>query len=681
TKRVLSRSHVLEVNEDGDPHVIEGILTDVTKIVQTEVALVENRESSDFWEKLGYGIRTPMNSILGLSELGLRSDMPENVREYTKQIGNAGKKLMRTINNIFDYKKLELGEMEIITSKYEPTALIEELVIFTNELESNLEFKLYVDKELPNILIGDVEKLRQILQNLLTNAVKFTETGYISLSIEGEILDDIVSLEIAVEDTGRGIKEEDKDSIFMPFAQHDTKTVEGIGLGLAISKKMVALMDGKLRFTSSYGAGSVFTVTLPQYICDEQQFAVPKKTRTNFKKPTFIAPDARVLIVDDIKANLTVAEGFLRPYKMCVDVCESGSKAIEAVKSTTYDLILMDYLMPEMNGAETAAEIRKIKNAAEVPIIAQTANSKKMSEQYFRENLLNDFLPKPIDAGELNEILEHWLPSKKQVAVFENTPAVRPSPRLSKMRIMGIDIKKGVAKMGGNADIYLRVLKEYFESGSKLTKELRLCAERGDLKTYHIYAHALNSISENIGANEISREAAALEKAAERGDLSFVAINNSVFTGKLLTLLNNIHAAIKDEQISTSRTIRSDVKKRKIMLIDDTPSYLLFLSDILQDEYEPLTTISAQDGIDTARKNKPDLILLDLMMPGMDGYEALKILKSDDELKNIPVILISGKDQRENEEKGRALGAVGYVKKPFDAAAVKKKVATVFATS
>ncbi|MCL1845438.1 MAG: response regulator [Defluviitaleaceae bacterium] len=676
-KRVLSRSYVLETNETGDPYIIEGILTDITKPVQNEVALIENRESSDFWEKLGYGIRTPMNAILGLSELGLRSDIPENVREYTHQIANSGKKLMQTINNVFDYKKLELGDVKITQTKYEPAVLVEELKTFTRELETDLEFKLYVDKEIPSVLIGDVGKLRQVLQNLISNAVKFTDSGYISLSFEGKILDDILSLEISVDDTGRGIREEDKDSVFTPFAQLDTKKVDGIGLGLAISKELVEMMGGTINFTSSAGSGSVFTVTVPQHICDEPQFAVPKKSRINFKKPNFIAPDARILVVDDIKANLTVAEGFLRSYKINVDLCESGAKAIEAVKFQKYDLILMDYLMPEMNGAEAAAEIRKV--TKNIPIIAQTANSAKMSERYFRENLLCDFLPKPIDAGELNEILERWLPPKKRVPVSENAPAARPSPKLSKMRIMGIDIKKGVAKMGDNSDIYLRVLKEYFDSGTRLTKELRLCAERGDLKTYHIYAHALNSISENIGAIEISREAASLEKAAERGDLSFVAINNSIFTGKLVTLLNNIHAAIKDEQIAAPRVIEGDEGKRKILLIDDTPSYLLFLSDILQDKYEPLTSINARDGIETARLTKPDLILLDLLMPGISGYEALEILKADDELKNIPVILISGKDQKENEGKGRALGAVGYVKKPFDADAVKKKVAAVLA--
>ncbi|MCL2356915.1 MAG: response regulator [Defluviitaleaceae bacterium] len=664
-KIVLLRSCVLELNEDGDPHIIEGMVFDVTKLVQAESVRAENRAGFDFWERLDSGIRTPMNAILELSELA--SDMPAHVREYTRQIELSGKKLMQTMNNVFDYKKLERGEQELSEKKYEPAALIKELAQFTGELDSGLEFKLYADKDLPDELIGDAEKLRLVVQNLISNAVKFTETGYISLAIESKVVDDSLILEFSVEDTGRGIREEDKASIFMPFTQ--IKNTEGIGLGLAISKKTVELMGGELDFSSSYGAGSVFTVTVPQRVCTTEQ-PLAKKPRANFKNPNFIAPDARVLVVDAIKANLTVAEGFLRPYKMQVDLCESGLSAIVAVKARDYDLILMDRLMPEMTGEETAAAIREL--GKNIPIVELAADEK------YRGNM-DDFLPKPIDAGELNAILENRIPQKKQIPAGETASASRTAPRLAKIKISGIDIKKGLTKTGGDADIYLRVLKEYSESGSRIVKELHFCVQRGDLKTYHVYTHAINSISDNIGASEISREAASLEKAAERGDLSFVAINNSAFTEKLSELIKNIHAAIKDEKISAPRVIESDDEKRKILLIDDTPSYLLFLSEILQDDYEPLTSVNAQDGIETARLTKPDLILLDIMMPEMSGYEALKALKADKELKHIPVILISGKEQKENEEKGRALGAVGYVKKPFDANIVKKKVAVVFA--
>ncbi|MCL1845026.1 MAG: response regulator [Defluviitaleaceae bacterium] len=672
-KRVFSRCRIVETDNVGMPHIIEGLLIDVTKLIQTEVAFVENRDNSDFWEKIGYGIRSPMNAILGLSDLGLREDMPEEVRKYTQIIGESGRKLMRAITDIMDYKRIERGELTLTSKAYDFKSLVDDAVHFARE-NSELEIKVSVDRDLPAVLVGDEEKIRQILVHLLSNAVKFTDDGFVSISVESKTFDEIVNLKITVEDMGRGIEEEDKENIFAPFTQFDNKTIEGAGLGLTLTKGMVEKMGGKISFTSQVGAGSIFTVELSQGVCEDS--CGVKKSHRAFTQTAFVAPDARILVVDDVSANLTVAEGFLRPYKVQIEFCMSGEEAIAKVKNTRYDLILMDYLMPKMTGAETAAAIREIPTCKTIPIIALTANTE--NSEHFSKSGMDGYLAKPIDAGELNEILETWIPDEKQREISPDEPAPVMAD-LSKLKIAGIDVSRGVAKMGGNADTYLRVIKEYFKNGAGLAKNLRMYAEQGDLKTYHVYAHALNSISENIGANEISKDAAALEKAAERGELSYVRVNNALFVAKLLEILNNINEAIKDMEILPVASVKTNKIKRKILLIDDTPSYLLFLSDILKDDFEPLTSINAQDGIHTARMAKPDLILLDIMMPGMSGYEALEIFKSDDDLKHIPVILVSGKEQKENEAKGLSLGAAGYVKKPFDTSAVKKKVKEVLA--
>ncbi|MCL1878498.1 MAG: ATP-binding protein, partial [Defluviitaleaceae bacterium] len=601
-KRVFSRSRVVETDNSGMPHIIEGLLIDVTKLVQTEVALVENRDNSDFWEKIGYGIRSPMNAIMGLSELGLNADMPDEVRKYTQIISESGRKLLLAITDIMDFKKMERGELKLAKKKYDFASLVDEAVHSAQEC-SDLEIKVYVDKDLPGVLVGDEERMRQVLTHLLSNAVKFTDIGYISLSIEGKAFDETVELTIVVEDTGRGIKEEDQENIFAPFTQFDSETIEGAGLGLTLTRGLVEQMGGRISVVSAVGAGSIFTVSLTQSICNDADASGIKKSNRSFKKPTFIAPDARILVVDDVSANLTVAEGFLRPYKMQIDFCKSGEAAIGAVKKTHYDLILMDYLMPKMTGAEATASIRKIPGCESIPVIAQTANTE--NAELFKKSGINGYLAKPINAGALNEILETWIPLDKQLETPDED-APRPTTDLSSFKIAGIDVKKGVAKMGGDADIYLRVLKEYFKNGAGLVKNLRIYAEKGDLKTYHVYAHALNSISENIGANEISKDADALEKAAERDDESFIAINNTIFIGKLVELLSNINEAIKDMEISSVAPVsKGAASKRKVLLIDDTPSYLLFLSDILKDDFEPLTSINAQDGIHTARLVKP----------------------------------------------------------------------------
>jgi len=666
-KRVLSRSRIVQTDDAGMPSVFEGLLVDVTRLIKSEVTSVENRDNSDLWEKIGYGIRSPMNAILGLSEIGLRSDMPKEVRKYTQIIGEAGQKLMRAINDIMDYKKIKSGELELVSRRYDFLALIEDAAQFVDE-NFDLEFRLHVDKDLPRVLIGDEERMRQILLHLLSNAVIFTDIGYVSLSVEGKTFDDSVELTMVVEDTGHGIKEEDKENIFEPFTQCDNSTIEGSGLGLTLVKALAEQMGGNISVTSAYGAGSIFTVSLKQGVCDDETLPDVKKSRRVFKKPGFIAPDARVLVVDDVSANLTVAEGFLRPYKMQVDLCTSGEAAIAAVQTKSYDLILMDCLMPGMSGVRAAELIHTVPGYENIPVIAQTANTS--------EHSMNGYLAKPINAAALNELLETWIPAEKRREIPPNEPSPLSNTNLSSLEIPGINVQKGIEKMAGNAEIYMRVLKEYCNGGSGLAKNLQICTESGDLNTYHIYAHALNSISENIGAHEISAEASSLEKAAERGDFSFVAGNTSAFVDKLLKLLSNIKHAVKDIEIAPppAKSASKNTDKRKVLLIDDTPSYLLFLSDILKDDFEPLTSINAQDGIQTARATMPDLILLDLMMPGMSGYEALEILKSDSDLKHIPVILISGKEQKENEAKGISLGAVGYVKKPFEPHTVKTKV-------
>lgn len=754
--------------------------------------LTPTRAKTDFWAKITYGIRTPMTAILGLAELGLRENMPSTVREYTETIQKAGKKLMLAFNDIVDFKKLEDGEMKIFAEEYALDALVASVINTVKEENFNAEFTVFVDRTLPNALIGDEARLKQVMEILLSNAVKFTKNGFIALSIEGKIINGIAKLEIKVEDTGKGIKEEDIPHVFDEFMQFDERVPEGSGLGLAIAKGLVSLMGGKIKVSSKYGRGCLFTVNISQKVsgygspvCEilnledkyvlvleqrkhniasivrtlnnlgvandvvssasefydaldngvyshvlaaSEMFGVFKRTYPNIptsaeiilfsKNPDltdddglvlakplfcvpvaevlngthaesrrsfvsesgektsadFIAPAARILVVDDISANLTVAEGFLAPYRVQVDRCESGAAAIEAVRKTRYDLILMDHLMPTMTGAEAAIKIRSQNLDTEtdcrhVPIIALTANTENASKRIFRRSGIDDFLAKPIDEDMLNIILEKYLPKEKQSPQPEKY-FVRESAGEPALKIAGLNVQKGIAKVGGNPDVFLQVLKNFHESGCRLSVDLKHCADDGDMKNYHIHAHALTSLSKTIGADYFAGDVAALEVASEKNDLDFVRENTPEFLRNFAVLLDNIYEAtslfVHESPIAPSR--------KKILIIDDASSYLLILNDMLRTDYETLTSLSAEDGIETARRTKPDLILLDLIMPVMGGYDALKILKSDPELMHIPVILISGKEPGQNEKKGRELGAAGYIKKPFEISAVREIV-------
>jgi CheY-like chemotaxis protein len=344
-----------------------------------------------------------------------------------------------------------------------------------------------------------------------------------------------------------------------------------------------------------------------------------------------------------------------------VDSVTSGAEAINAVKQKCYNLIFMDYLMPVMNGAEAARQIRALSHAAtdceNVPVIALTANTEASSQKIFADSGANDFLPKPLDAVRLHGILEKWLPAKMRTEdTTEDAPAYSLPPDF---HIPGIDLAKGIAKTGGSPEIYLRVLNHYCESGRKRIREMRTSAENGDMVTYHFHAHALASISESIGANDVALGMRELEQASAQGDAKLVLARTPAFLAQFETLLNDIAAA---------------ETKKKILFIDDTSTYLLILNEIFGGDYETYSAVDAEDGIETAKAVMPDLIMLDFIMPGMSGYDAIKILKSDDALKNIPIVLMSGKEAAKNEEEGRALGAVGYIKKPFDTADVKEKI-------
>jgi len=359
-KRVLMRIRVSATNAEGMPSLFDGFIVDVSKLLLVETAKQANQERTSFFAKMSHEIRTPLNAIIGMAELGLREDIPPIVREYTQSINQAGSKLLSVINDIIDYTKIEKNELKITEEEYNLAQLIDSIITSHSALvkEKNLDFVANIDNKLPNVLVGDAEWLRRIICNLLSNAIKFTDEGFISLSFAGEVEKDSLLLKITVEDTGRGIKEEDQENILKAFTQYDNKNIEGTGLGLSIVDHVVKLMGGTLSIFSSYGQCSSFTVCLAQKI--QSGNSLKEAPKVGSKKINFTAPNARVLIVDDIKTNLVVAKGLLAPYKMQMDLCESGAEAIIAVSSNVYNLILMDHMMPVMDGIKTVEVIRAL---------------------------------------------------------------------------------------------------------------------------------------------------------------------------------------------------------------------------------------------------------------------------------------------------------------------------------
>ncbi len=382
------------------------------------------RSKDTFFANMSHEIRTPINTIIGLNEMILREDISDEIAENAINIQNASKMLLTTINDILDLSKLESGKMDIVPTQYEISSMFSDLVnlIWIRAHQKNLEFKVDIDPEIPSMLYGDEIRIKQVVTNMLTNAVKYTSSGSVTLSAKGErVAADQILLRISVQDTGMGIRKESLDDLFSSFKrvdESDNRNIEGTGLGLNISKQLIEMMGGKISVDSVYHQGSTFTVEVKQRIVNVRpigviNFATQKQLnhRAAYRQ-SFIAPDARILVVDDNSMNLMVVVKLLRETKVKVDMAESGREALQKTAENTYHVILMDHMMPEMDGAATLRAVRSQTKGfcQKTPVIALTANVMSDAEQVYRNMGFDGYLAKPISAPLLEAGLLKYLP-------------------------------------------------------------------------------------------------------------------------------------------------------------------------------------------------------------------------------------------------------------------------------
>lgn len=373
----------------------------------------------DFLARMSHEIRTPMNAICGMSELLMDEEMSEKGQEYAAIIKSSGHALLDIINDILDFSRLEAGKLPIVNDEYNPAIMFRDIVsMFDIRLrDTNISLKTEIEAKIPKGLSGDEGRIRQVLINLLGNAVKFTRQGSITIRANWEkVQNGMGNLIIEIQDTGVGIKEEDIERLFKPFEQADlkkNKNIVGTGLGLSICKGFVEAMDGEILLKSKYGEGSTFIITIPQKILDEapSEYGVKKQTNTSSQFPTNInISNAKVILVDDNRINLIVASKLLNKYGIQPLSVQSGAECIEKLKEDSdVDLILMDYMMPEMDGIE-ATQIIRSTFEKHIPIVALTADAIAGMDEEFKKAGMDDYLSKPIDIEKLVEILARWLP-------------------------------------------------------------------------------------------------------------------------------------------------------------------------------------------------------------------------------------------------------------------------------
>ena len=398
---------------------------DVKMINELELAKNQaekaNRAKTDFLSSMSHEIRTPLNAIVGLSNIIKDSDDLDEIHEDASDVVSASNTLLEIVNGILDISRIEADKMEVIESNYRPLEEFKTLVTLaeTRIGEKDIEFRTKFAEDLPEVLYGDKGKVKQIITNLLTNAVKYTENGYIDFKVNCVNEDNICRLTITVSDTGRGIKKEKLDTLFTKFNRLEedrNSTIEGTGLGLVITKALTEMMGGKIVVDSTYGEGSKFTIFLSQKIGNASNIEIVDDKISTFD-------GKKVLVVDDNKLNIKVANKILKEFNLDIDSCESGFECIDKIKdNNTYDLILMDIMMPKMGGVETLKKLKQIDNF-DTPVVALTADAIEGKANKYLEVGFNAYLSKPIDKIELNKVLDNILNKKQEVEqVEENEP-------------------------------------------------------------------------------------------------------------------------------------------------------------------------------------------------------------------------------------------------------------------
>ena len=490
-----------------------------------------------FLSNMSHEIRTPINTILGMNEMLLREANDPSLRKYAVHIQRAGNALLSQINDVLDFSKIEAGKMDIFPDDYNLAQLLADIasIMSPRAADKGLVFSIKTDEDIPHILRGDNVRIRQILLNLTSNAIKYTKEGIVKVSVSYCRLDDKdIELIVEVRDTGIGIKESDISKLFEAFERIDearNRTIEGTGLGMNIVWKLQSLMGGRLDVQSEYGKGSTFSFYLRQEVVDwrpvgniDRQLSDVSTSYEGYQA-SFTASEAMILLVDDTVMNLMVAKGLLKYTDISIDTAADGKQALLLTQSTDYDALLIDHRMPVMDGMEMIRALRAAKDNpnANKPCIALTANAIAGAREEYLAAGFDDYLVKPVNSKSLEMMLIKYLPPEKvhRTKPVTQTNASMP-PVLKRIEENGyLDTAEGVSYAGG-LELYMATLKFFIQSIEAKSSEIRKYYEEEDWDNYKIKVHALKSTSKIIGAMELSNRARALELASTAGDIDYI---------------------------------------------------------------------------------------------------------------------------------------------------------------
>lgn len=613
--------------------------------IKRKEAKSAGKAKTDFLANMSHEIRTPMNAICGMSDLLLQTKLTDEQLDYVSTIKLSSDNLLSIINDILDFSKIEAGKMELVPQSYN---LLSPLYSLQNTIdvrigERPLDFKISIKRDMPTQLYGDEVRVQQVILNLLTNAVKYSNQGHIELIVDYEKLEnDEIMLKATVKDQGIGIKKEDMPKLFEAFSQVDMERnhrIEGTGIGLTITERLVRSMGGSITLESEYGVGTTFYVSMRQKVEDFNSVIDTESTddfvvisHSNILKgfvsgkkkiAKFIAPDAKVLVVDDNEANLKVAKGLMGQYKLSVRTCTSGKAALDILETDkSFDILFIDHMMPEMDGVELTKILRSSNDdyLKYVPIIALTANAIKGVSEMFLANGFTEYLSKPIDTERLGEVLNKWIPENKKEEAMEEEESVADKNQavddneenlLNMLRqIENVDYDKAMTLCGKSEDILLSVIEVYVKSYSQIKERIDSTYAKEDLKNYAIEVHGVKSSSRSIGNDVLGEMAYRLEIEAKDGNIAYVKENHSEFAmkyeqfvGKLKEIVDKLKTEEKIEKVKFS-------KEEILSMINECIS--------LYDEFE---TTKAEEVLKKLQCAECDENIMNLINDAIDSAE------------------------------------------------------------
>lgn len=513
-------------------------------------ALAANKAKGKFLAQMSHEIRTPINAVLGMDEMILRESKEQAVREYAMDIYTAGQSLLSLINDILDFSKIDSGKMELVPAAYEVSSLIHGLVNMAarRAADKSLQLEVAVDQTIPSRLYGDDVRIRQVLINILTNAVKYTHEGNIWFRVRGHVTGDTAVLHFEVEDTGIGIREEDLPKLAAEFERIEedkNHNIEGTGLGMSITIQLLALLGSKLHVQSEYGKGSIFYFDLEQKIVDpapigDFELNVQQAAETFCYEASLYAPDAKILVVDDNAVNRKVLRNLLKETAIQVTEAASGAACLQLIQENQYDLIFLDHMMPEMDGIETLHRMKALSGSPckDTPVIVLTANAVFGAKEFYLSQGFDDFLSKPIVPDKLEAMIQKRL--LKSLLCTAPGPVIKRAARAasSELHLEELPVVEGVDWSYAwlhlpDMELLERTVKEFYDqidaAADCLERSYKQCTEEHDPEPYRIQVHAMKSLAATIGIIPLSGIAKVLESAAKDSKIKVIMSVTAVF--------------------------------------------------------------------------------------------------------------------------------------------------------